>query len=84
MDKTQFKNFFEPVGKMVKTMKFTITGSTVEDGRVALEAQGKADLANGKIYENKYHFLFECRDGNIIAAREYADSAPAIAAFFAP
>lgn len=84
MNKDQFRNFFAPVTDMVRTMRFDITGSTTQGKRVALEAQGEAELSNGRIYRNRYHFLFECEDGRIHAVREYADSAPAIAAFFAP
>lgn len=84
MNKAQFLAFFGPLGDMVDSIRFHITGATVENERVALEAESKANLNNGRTYENKYHFLFEFRDGKIKAIREYADSAPAIAAFFAP
>ena len=84
MNKEQFRAFFAPVTEMVRTMRFEITGSTVQGKRVALEAQGEAELSNGRTYRNRYHFLFECEDGRIRAVREYADSAPAVAAFFAP
>lgn len=84
MNKKQFKEFFGPVGKMIRSMKFNFTGSTVEGDRVALEAEGRGELTNGRIYENKYHFLFEVRNCKIAAVKEYADSAPAMAAFFSP
>lgn len=84
MNKEQCKNFFAPVGEMVSSMHFQITGSTVQGPRVALEAEGAAELKNGRSYRNRYHFLFVCEDGRIRAVREYTDSAPAVAAFFAP
>ena len=28
-------------------------------------------MADDKVYNNEYHFLFEVRDGKILAAREY-------------
>ena len=84
MDKSQCRNFFAPVSEMVSSMHFTITGSTVQGPRVALEAEGAAELKNGHVYRNRYHFLFVFEDGHIRTVREYADSAPAVAAFFAP
>lgn len=84
MNKDQCKSFFGPVTKMVRTMQFVITGSTVQGKRVALEAESTAELTNGRTYRNRYHFLFVCDEGRIRAVREYADSAPAVAAFFAP
>jgi ketosteroid isomerase-like protein len=84
MNKSQCRNFFAPVGEMVSSMHFTITGSTVQGPRVALEAEVAAELKNGRVYRNRYHFLFVCDDGLIRTVREYTDSAPAAAAFFAP
>ena len=84
MNKDQCRAFFAPVAEMVRSMRFDITGSTTQEGRVALEVEGAAELANGRSYRNRYHFLFVCEHGRIRAVREYADSAPARAAFFAP
>ncbi|GGX95821.1 hypothetical protein GJV26_02605 [Massilia dura] len=83
MSKDQFKAFIAPINEMVRSIRFNITGATVQGERVALEAESEADLTNGRTYRNRYHFLFVCRDGRINAVREYADSAPAVAAFFA-
>ncbi len=49
-------------------------GVTAENDRVAVEAEGEADLANGKHYHNHYHHLFVVRDGKIREAREYLDT----------
>jgi uncharacterized protein len=49
--------------------------STAEDDRVALEARSSAvNAANGRVYENRYHHLFTCRDGRIVEMREYQDT----------
>jgi len=77
MNRAQVRAFFEPVGKMIEHMSFTIVGCTVEGERVALEARGEGTLTNGRIYRNRYHFLFIVRGGKISSVREYADSAPA-------
>lgn len=82
MSKTQFREFFAPVGQMVEQIKFTFDHSTAEGDRVALEANSEAKLTNGREYRNRYHFLFLVRDGKLSEVREYADSAPARAAFF--
>jgi ketosteroid isomerase-like protein len=69
--------------------KFTLTvhGVTADGDRVAIEAESLAPLANGKTYNNTYHFLFLFRDGKICQVKEYNDSlhaaqifGPAIAA----
>jgi ketosteroid isomerase-like protein len=82
MNRQQMRAFFEPVGKMVEKIVFTLDGSTVEGDRVALELRSEAKLTNGRDYRNRYHFLFILRGDKIAEVREYADSAPAQAAFF--
>lgn len=62
---------------MIQSMKFSIHGITEHGERVAIEASGLAQLANGKAYANEYHFLFIIRDGAIVRMKEYADTAPA-------
>ena len=55
-------------------IEFTIHATTVEGGRVAIEATSEAKLRNGQAYGNVYHFLFEFDDGKLILGREYADT----------
>ena len=52
-----------------------VHGVTAEGDRVAIEAESRAQLKNGKVYNNTYHFLFEFKDGKIRKAKEYNDSA---------
>lgn len=47
---------------------------TAEGDRVAVEAESQAHIANGKTYNNRYHFAVEVRDGKICAVREYLDT----------
>ncbi|NKJ49041.1 hypothetical protein CIC12_20335 [Burkholderia sp. SG-MS1] len=84
MNKQQFREFFVPVGAMIQSIQFTFFGTTAEGDRVAVEAASHAQLKNGREYRNQYHFLFELDGGKLRSVREYADSAPAITAFFAP
>ena len=58
-----------------------VTGVTAEGDRVAVEAESIATMPNGRTLNQVYHFLFEIRNGKIIAAREYIDTAHAVAVF---
>jgi uncharacterized protein len=53
----------------------TIVAVTAEEDRVAVEADGKATLKDGRIYANTYHFLFYLRDGKIRHTREHHNTA---------
>ncbi len=55
----------------------TVLGVTAEGDRIAIEAEGHAELTNGKTYRNRYHYLFVFRDGKICEARLYNDTAHA-------
>jgi ketosteroid isomerase-like protein len=55
-------------------LRLTPKGITAEGDRVAVEAESYGKHANGKIYQNQYHFLIEVRDGKIQAVREYLDT----------
>jgi ketosteroid isomerase-like protein len=55
----------------------TVHGVTAEGDRVAIEAEGHAELTNGKTYRNRYHYLFIFRGGKICEARLYNDTAHA-------
>jgi ketosteroid isomerase-like protein len=54
--------------------KITVHGVTAEGDRVAIEAQGHAELTNGKVYRNTYHYLFIFRDGKICRGKLYNDT----------
>ena len=54
--------------------KITVDHAIAEGDYVAVEGHSYAELAKGKIYENKYHWKLEIRDGKIQAIREYMDS----------
>ncbi len=53
---------------------FTIHGMTAEGDRVAVEAESLGRHVSGKIYNNKYHFLAQLRDGKITRWTEYCDT----------
>lgn len=81
--KAPFLDGFEAKMKALfaSSIEFTIVGITANGDRVAIEANSAATLVSGKSYANKYHYLFEFRDGRISRVREYMDTAYMRAAF---
>lgn len=82
MSKTSFASHIRAfLGALPTGIQVTVTGITAEGNRVAVEAKSVAALPNGKVLNQVYHFLFEFRDNLVIAAREYIDTAHAVAQF---
>lgn len=79
----------EAIGALITTvrgafpagMKLTPTGWTAEGERVAVEMESYGEMANGKVYNNFYHFLATVSDGRIRSLREYMDTLHAKAVF---
>ena len=65
-------------------LPLTPVSMIAEGERVAVEAEGRAELNNGRVYEPKSAFVFEIADGRIKSIREYIDTAHAHATFMAP
>lgn len=61
-------------------LEIMIGAITAEEDRVAVEAESKATLVNGRLYHNRYHFLFVIRDGRIHVVKEYLDTLHAMSA----
>jgi ketosteroid isomerase-like protein len=75
MDRAQFSAIVENMRPIMPNLpKLHILGTTAEGDRVAVEAKGEGLLANGKPYENIYHFLVLLRDGRICMVQEHCDS----------
>ena len=47
---------------------------TAEGDRVAVETESYTETKKGGVYNNRYHFLFEMRDGKIAKVKEYLDT----------
>ncbi|WP_154214353.1 nuclear transport factor 2 family protein [Bacillus cereus] len=45
-----------------------------ENDTVVVEAESYGEHTNGKLYRNKYHFLFKLDLGKIILVKEYMDT----------
>ena len=54
-------------------IKFSILAVAAEDDRVHMELAGVAKTADGKNYNNRYHYAFVIRDGKISEFRDYLD-----------
>ncbi len=54
---------------------FIIDHVIAEGNYVALEARADSKTPKGRVYQNRYHFKFEVRDGKILRARAYNDTA---------
>ena len=57
-----------------KGMQFVIHRSIVEGPEAALEVESRADLADGRFYNNRYTFLITVNGERITQLREYFDS----------
>jgi uncharacterized protein len=47
---------------------------STEAARVAAETESYAEMTNGRVYNNLYHFVFELSDGRIRRVKEYLDT----------
>jgi ketosteroid isomerase-like protein len=55
-------------------LRITPLSMIAEAAMVAVEAESYAELNNGRVYNNFYHFLFEIADGKILHVKEYMDT----------
>lgn len=82
VSRAQFFELSDAFQGLVKApAKMSVVAVTAEEDRVAVEATGEAELKDGRIYANTYHFLFYLRDGKIRHAREHNNSAVPAALF---
>lgn len=73
--KAEFGQLVKGIGSaMPNGLKITPKSLVAEGNNVAVEAESYGELANGKVYNNQYHFLVELADGKITAVREYLDT----------
>src|ERR1700677_1969396 len=73
--KASYRKLVADSAQMFPTgLRFTITGTTAEDNRVALEAESSGFTRSGKLYNNLYHLLVLLEKDKIKTVREYLDS----------
>jgi ketosteroid isomerase-like protein len=83
-DKASFGPLVEGAKALYKSGSLAITPVSMigEGGRVAVEATGFAELADGRAYSPQYHFLVTIKDGKVFEVREYMDTQHAKETFF--
>jgi uncharacterized protein len=57
-----------------KGFAFVEKGITAEGDRIAVEAEWVGQTGRGRHYHNRYHILFQVREGKIQSVREYHDT----------
>ena len=84
--KPQMLDLLRQVVTVYKQGALSIVPSSMicEGNRVAVEAESYAELHNGRVYNNLYHFVFEIEDGKIKVIKEYMDTQHVIDTFVAP
>jgi uncharacterized protein len=77
MDRNGLSNFMASTiqPRLADPLHVEILGVTASDDRVAVETRTRAKGKGGRDYDNRFHFLCVVRDGLIVEAREYLDSA---------
>lgn len=83
-DKASFGPLVEGAKAIYKSGGLTITPISMiaEGDKVAVEATGFAELADGRSYLPQYHFLVTVREGKVFEVREYMDTQHAKDTFF--
>lgn len=66
-------------GIQLKPLAWTCQGE-----RVAVETESYAELNNGRVYNNLYHFVFVVKGGRIERVKEFLDTEHTTAIFLAP
>jgi ketosteroid isomerase-like protein len=74
--------FHTMLGRLKSGLKMTVKSAIAEGDKVALEVESYGELKNGNIYDQRYHFLIEFREGKICLVREYLDTQHAHAVWF--
>jgi len=52
-----------------------------EGDRLAVEATATMELRNGSLYDQRYHYVYVFRNGQVVAVKEYCDTLNAANAF---
>ncbi len=75
-NKEEFGEMLRGLSQLTRTGAIALTplAWTVEGDRAAVETESYAELHNGRVYNNLYHFVFTVRDGKISGIKEYLDT----------
>ena len=69
-------------GYKAGALRITPTAMIAEGDKVAVEAQGYAELLDGREYDCQYHFLITIRGAKVAEVKEYMDTQHAKEIFF--
>lgn len=85
-DKQGFSELLGGIAENTKTgaIRLTPQAWTCQGDRVAVETESYAELKNGRVYNNLYHFVFVIKDGKIRRIKEFLDTEHTSAIFLAP
>lgn len=73
--KKEIAELFGNLGSLFpKGLTVTVDNAIAEGDRVAVEAHSYGEAATGRLYQNKYHWLFEVRGGKVHVVKEYMDT----------
>lgn len=73
--KKEIAELFGNLGSLFpKGLTVTVDSAIAEGDRVAVEAHSYGEAATGRLYQNKYHWLFEVRGGKVHVVKEYMDT----------
>lgn len=75
-DKAGFGKLVDGVADATKTglIRMTPSAFTAQGERVAVEAESYAEMKDGRVYNNLYHFIFVIKDGKIQSVKDYSDT----------
>jgi hypothetical protein len=74
-DKTALRGVLDGIGaSCTGPIRLTPHAFATEGDRVAVETESYAELKNGRVYNNHYHFVFIVRDGKVAQVKEYLDT----------
>lgn len=62
-------------------LRITPTSMIAQHNSVAVEAEGYAELNDGRVYRNQYHFRIEVKGARIHSVREYSDTQQMLVTF---
>ena len=74
--------FFKELSEKMQIERMETLGFTAQDDRVVVEGRNRGTVkSTGCIYEHDWVMLFTVREGKIVRARHYYDTADIVAAF---
>jgi ketosteroid isomerase-like protein len=83
--KEQMAQMFRRMGSQLRDgLRMKVKGLIAEGDRVAVEAESRGGLRNGRVYAQQYHMLMTIRGCKIAEVKEYLDTHHVIETWFRP